>query len=104
MFSFRPKVLDYDEYLYDDDGDSCRGEGGYSDINSSTQVVLSNGTGDIITRSNLGPGVVRNSACTYSFELEVTEGEESYVLAVGDRGEMTHTFDELKSGVELSLG
>ena len=97
-------VIDFDEYLYADDGDSCQGEGGYGDINSSTQVVLSNGTGDIITRSNLGPGEVQDSICTYSFELEVTEGEESYVLAVGDRGETTYSFDDLKAGVELSLG
>lgn len=97
-------VIDFDEYYSSDDGDSCQGEGGYGDINSSTQVVLSNGTGDIITRSNLGPGEVQDSICTYSFELEVTEGEESYVLAVGDRGETTYSFDDLKSGVELSLG
>ena len=97
-------VIDFDEYYSSDDGDSCQGEGGYGDINSSTQVILSNGTGDIITRSNLGPGEVQDSICTYSFELEVTEGEESYVLAVGDRGESTYSFEDLKSGVELSLG
>ncbi len=97
-------VIDFDEYLYADDGDSCQGEGGYGDINSSTQVVLSNTTGDIITRSNLGPGVIQDSMCTYSFELEVTEGEESYVLAVGDRGESTYSFEDLKAGVDLSLG
>lgn len=97
-------VLDSDEYRYADDGDFCEGEGGYGDINSSTQVVLSNSTGDIITRSNLGPGLIDSRMCVYSFELEVTEGEDSYVLAVGDRGESTYSFDDLKSGVDLSLG
>jgi hypothetical protein len=98
------EVIDSDEYRYESDGSYCEGEGGYGDINASTQVVVTNGDGDSITRTELGPGVVDGLSCKYEFSFEVTEGEDMYVVAVGDRGETTYTFDELKEGPALSLG
>lgn len=35
---------------------------------------------------------------------ETTEGEDKYVLSVGDIGETTYTFDEIQVGPTLSLG
>ena len=96
-------VVDSDEYAYESDGSYCEGEGGYGDINGSTQVVVTNGDGDSITRTELGAGTVDGVSCHFEFSFEVTEGEEMYVVAVGDRGESTYTFDELKEGLALSL-
>lgn len=43
--------------------------------------------------------------CRFGIGFEVQEGEELYVVAVGRRGEMEFTFEELRDhGVELSLG
>jgi hypothetical protein len=98
-------VDDFDEYYSLDDGDSCEGEGGYGDMNSSTTVLVTNGDGDVLTRGQLGPGEVSTSTCEFAIEFEVTEGEKQYVVAVGDRGESTYTFEELKNGgVSLVLG
>ena len=42
--------------------------------------------------------------CTWFYFLEVPKGEEYYILAVGRREEMKYTFEEITSGVTLSLG
>lgn len=94
----------YDDDQYGDDGDSCEGEGGYGDLNSSTQVILTNADGDRLARTDLGPGEFSDSACEFSYEFEATEGEEAYVLAVGDRGETSYDWNELKDGPGLSIG
>lgn len=96
-------VIDSDYYSYAD-GAFCEGDGGYGDINGTTQVVVTSGSGDNLTRTELGSGSVDGGRCSYAFSFEVTEGEEIYVVAVGDRGESTYTFDELKEGLALSLG
>lgn len=98
------EINDYSEYWRDDDGDPCEGEGGYGDINASTQVIVTNGRGDALTRTSLGQGRVSDLSCRYEFEFEVTEGEETYVVAVGRRGETSYTFEEIKRGIQLSLG
>lgn len=99
------EVIDFDEYYLSDDGDSCEGEGGYGDINASTAVIVTNTAGDVLDRTDLGPGSVEDSSCVFEFEFEVTEGEDDYIVAVGDRGETSNTFEELDSvGVQLSLG
>lgn len=98
------EVVDSDEYAYYDDGDGCEGDGGYGDINSSTQVIVRNTSGDELARTELGPGEVDGISCRFSFSFELTDGEETYVLSVGDRGESTYTFDEILLGPALSLG
>lgn len=97
-------IRDIDEYILMDDGDPCEGEGGYGDINASTQVVVTNGEGDNLARTSLGQGRISSFRCVYDFEFEATEGEDMYVVAVGRRGETDYTFDELKMGPDLSLG
>lgn len=98
-------VRDFDEYLYSDDGDYCEGEGGYGDINSSTGVLVTNGDGERLARTDLGPGEVDSGSCVFEFSFAVTEGEDQYIIAVGDRGEISFTFEELRSGgPQLSIG
>lgn len=97
-------VSDVDEYYSARDGAACEGEGGYGDINANTQVILTDGAGDVITRTELGPGEIQDYSCHYEYSFEVTEGEDLYVVAVGDRGESSYSFDDLKAGLALSLG
>jgi hypothetical protein len=90
--------------------ENCNTSGGYSDINSSTQVVLRNKDGVELDRTDLGIFVIPlvegggRRRCTWSFFLDVKDGEPYYILSVGRRGEMSYTFEELKNGVSLSLG
>lgn len=88
------------------DGTSCNGGGGYSDIRRGTIVKITNGVGDLLTTTALEDGVSLGSGqCLFSFEFEVEEGEDRYVVSVGRRGELEFSFDELMDqGVGLSLG
>ncbi len=98
--------------LWDTDAEwytsSCDGDGGYGDITSSTRVLVTNRDGDTLARTSLGPGVVDSESdyvCRFEFSFDITEGEETYVVSVGDRGESDMTFAELKNaGVHLTLG
>lgn len=86
-------------------GSSCSGAGGYSDIGPGTQVTVKNGEGQIITTATLGTGTGGKYLCTFPFEFEITEGEDRYLVGVGRRGELSYTFDQLRSnGVMLSMG
>jgi hypothetical protein len=82
-----------------------RGDGGYGDINSSTQVVLRNDDGDTLGRTSLGAGDPTGVSCLWRWTIDdVSEGEDAYILEVGDRGEISYTWDELKAGPQTSLG
>lgn len=77
-------------------GDLCQGEGGYGDLNSSTQVVVRNPDGDELARTELGLGDTTSIiTCRFEFTVELTEGEESYIFEVGDRGEISYSWDEV---------
>jgi hypothetical protein len=86
-------------------GSSCWGSGGYSDVGAGTRVVLKNGKGEELNNATLGIGTGSRYRCVFTFSFEVTEGEPSYVLSVGRRGEQSYSFTDLKtSGVSLSMG
>lgn len=86
-------------------GSSCWGSGGYSDVGAGTRVVLKNGKGEELTNATLGIGTGSKYRCVYTFSLEVMEGESTYVLSIGRRGEQSYSFSDLKnSGVSLSMG
>ena len=83
------------DYLSSETGDLCQGEGGYGDLNPSTQVVVTNPAGDELARTELGFGETRSAfACQFEFTVELTEGEDTYIFEVGDRGEISYTWDE----------
>lgn len=88
-------------------GSTCRPDGGYGDINSSTQVIVRNPAGTELVRTSLGQGEIeRRGRCTFTFEVELTEGETSYIVEVGRRGEIGYTWDEVSrpGAVALVLG
>lgn len=98
-------VFDYDSFGHLSVDDECfSGDGGYGDINTSTPVVMTNTQGDVLHRTELGIGTVdAQGTCTFEFKLPVTEGEDNYVVAVGRRGEMTYTFEEIQTESPLLL-
>lgn len=87
------------------DGASCVGASGYSDVNPGTPVTVKNGKGEILTTTSLEEGKGGRYMCTFGFTFDVTEGQDRYVVEVGDRGELSYSFDELQAGgVALVLG
>lgn len=86
-------------------GPSCHGVNGYSDIDSTTQVVVRNGKGEILNTTLLGDGRGDAHSCTFSFTFPITEGQDRYVVSVSHRGDFVYTFDQLASrGVHIHLG
>ena len=87
------------------DGAACDGAGGYSDIGPTTPVVVTNGKGDVLATTSLGPGKGDAAQCTFSIGFPVTEGQDRYVVSVGRRGEFSYTFSQLRGqGVRIRLG
>ena len=90
--------------------ENCNSSGGYSDISSSTQVILRSKDGVELDRSNLGifvePLKIGNGKrqCQWGRILKVKKGEEYYILSVGERGEFKFSYEELIDGVSLTLG
>jgi hypothetical protein len=86
-------------------GSGCEGDGGYSDISSGTEVIVKNSKGDVLAQTPLGTGSGTSTICTFKFSLEVSEGENQYIVSVSHRGDKSYSFTELKDdGIHLSLG
>lgn len=75
----------------------CSGTGGYSDISSTTQVVVKNGRGDILGVTELGLGSIDTVSCTYHWVVDELPKEGFYVVEVGRRGSLTFSAEELES-------
>jgi hypothetical protein len=85
-------------------GRTCRPSGGYGDINSSTQVVVTNGEGQRLARSSLGSGRETGlRGCEFSFTVTLTEGEDDYVVEVGRRGQVSYSWSEITTPGRLAL-
>lgn len=102
-------VLDFDDFTLATEGTPCFPDGGYGDINASTQAVVRNSEGVELARTSLGSGAIGGSilmGCRFEFDLSLTEGESIYILSVGDRGEISYTWAEITEpgAVALSLG
>lgn len=86
-------------------GSTCSGADGWSDIHAGTQVFVKNGKGDIVATTELQQGTGNRFRCTFPFSFDITEGEDHYIVSVGRRGEISYTFTQLKhDGVKLCLG
>jgi len=90
------------------EGTACAGDGGYGDVGSSTTVLVTNDQGDTLDRTDFGSAEPESGdgMCLWSFELELSEGEDRYIVEVGTRGDRTYTWDELQrpGALEFSLG
>lgn len=89
-------------------GDSCAGDGGYSDIHNSTQVVARDGQGSILSITRLGAGVADGIGnCVFSFSFSEVPMVDFFGFEVANRGEVRYSYDDLTSEdfrVYLSLG
>ena len=110
IFSGTFTILDTDPSIYfpsiSSVGGGCEGDGGYGDVNASTAVVVKNNAGTVLARTELGVGDGGYISCKFNFSFKLTEGEDSYVLSVGHRGEIAYTWAEMQSpgAIALSLG
>lgn len=86
----------------------CHGSNGYDDIGRATEVLITSGTGDLLTKTSLGKGTgLPPVMCEFTFDFEVMDGEQSgYIVSIGRRGEFRFTAAELKlpDAIDLSLG
>jgi hypothetical protein len=82
----------------------CEGNYGYNDIDSSTSVKITNPDGKVLAKTKLGQGKGSRYKCTFTWELIVLEGEDTYILEVGKRGSLEFTESQLKIPSELDSG
>jgi Protein of unknown function (DUF732) len=86
-------------------GSTCSGADGWSDIHPGTQLFVKNSKGDIVATTELEQGTGNRFVCRLPFSFEITEGEDHYIVSVGRRGEVSYTFTQLKNdGVKLCMG
>lgn len=87
----------------------CEGQGGYSDIDAGTEVVVRDGSGEILGSTNLGPGEVEDGvACIYEFlVIGIPDDRKQYVLEIGRRGQVVSSRAEMLAdewSFEVGLG
>lgn len=79
---------------------SCRGTGGYSDVREGLQVVVRDGAGTTLGTATLelhpSDPMPDIHSCWYAFTVPGLPETEFYAIEVGDRGELTYSFDELE--------
>jgi len=89
-------------------GKPCSGDGGYNDIREMADVKIRNGSDDIIAVSQLQEGeAIDSSTCKFSYVVNNVPRTSIYQIEVSDRGNLTYSYDKLKSGdftVDSTLG
>jgi hypothetical protein len=88
-------------------GGSCYTKGGYSDVNSGTDVVVRNGDGKVLAITQLLPGTpVGSYSCKFSYVLELSNSD-FYAVHIGKRDDVNYTKLELEERnwiLNLTLG
>jgi hypothetical protein len=88
---------------------TCAGMGGYGDIAMGAQVVITDESGTTVAVTELGVGKLIGSGATRECQFEfsassVPAGKSFYGISVTHRGTIQYTEDQLRNGVELTLG
>jgi hypothetical protein len=94
------------EDFFADDG-GCQGTSGYDDVERGLQVTISDQSGTVIGTGALDSGQVLEAGCVFRFEVNNIPVANFYKVAVGRRGEISYSLDQMKQmswSVELSLG
>ena len=89
------------------DGGGCQGTSGYDDVEPGLQVTISDQSGTVIGTGALDSGQVLEAGCVFRFEVNNIPVASFYKVAVGRRGEISYSLDQMKQAswsVELSLG
>lgn len=86
------------------DGAGCELPPSLADIDA-TRITLVGSLGMPISRTSLTYDQGDLSSCTYTFEFsEVPAGDSFYAIRLPGRGELLYTEDELRAGVDITLG
>lgn len=88
------------------DGGGCQGTSGYDDVEPGLQVTISDQSGTVIGNGALDSGEVQEAGCVFRFQVNIPVAS-FYKVAVGRRGEISYSLDQMKQAswsVELSLG
>jgi hypothetical protein len=115
-------LTDASGVLQDSTGQTCRGAGGYSDMQPGTAVTVQNATGATIGTGALATGVPHFthrdaipvagipamdvlSACEFAFEVpDVPDGLPTYVVSVSARGRQVVDASQVHAVLTLTLG
>lgn len=93
-----------------DKGKPCSNSAGYTDIAADAQVTVKNASGATIALGSLGNGIGTNEYnCEFALIVPAVPDLGSagiYSVHVGNvnRGEISYTRDQLKSGISLTIG
>lgn len=68
--------------------------GGFSDIVQGTQVMVQDGSGEIIGSSTLAGGHLNEQGCTFTFRVTVPD-TNFYQITVSHRGALTYSREEM---------
>lgn len=87
---------------------ACTGGGGYADIIGGETVVVRDGSGKELARTELQLGQPNQAAneCVFPFVVESLPEASQYALVIGNREPVPYTLDELRRNdftVDLAL-
>lgn len=76
-----------------------------SDIGEGTTITLLEGATSVVDTARLAYAGGDLASCTFTFGFpEVPAGGAFYVVELPGRGQLTYTEDELRAGVDITLG
>jgi hypothetical protein len=104
-FTLQGNSLQAGNFIAYDGG--CDGTGGYDDIKTGLQVTVSNEAGTVIANGALGTGKETGGGCQFPFKVERVPEAKFYKIAVGRRGELSYSHEELQAAnwnVNFTLG
>lgn len=89
-----------------DVGQSCQGTGGYQDIRTGAQVVVTDPAGKTVALASLSSGrvVTPFEECRFDFGVGVPTGLAFYGVAIGNRKPYQVNGDVVSSPLALTLG
>jgi len=87
-------------------GGTCKGVGGYADIQTGAGVTVTYASGAVVATGWLGTGSGSGSTCTFPLSITPVSGESPfYSIEVSHRGKVTFPQSQLRTGAAmLSLG
>jgi hypothetical protein len=96
------------------DGQSCTGDGGYTNINEGVQVTVEDGSNTILAAGQLGAGTLiadpagtSQTPCSFSFTIADVKSSAIYQFGTANRGEVAYSHAEMKADawdVTLQIG
>jgi hypothetical protein len=92
-----------DPNFQSDGSGGCEGNGGYQDLNSIEQVVVTDNNGKEVARTELGSGKERHDECVFDFTFDVKKGPKYYVVTIGHRGSSQYTYEQLQKPGAVAL-